>query len=324
MDADKEVILSVICPSLNEENFIENLLSFFVHSKPKNKELFIIDGGSIDKTRKIVQDWSKKYENIHLLDNPDKYVPFALNKAISKCNGEYIVRLDAHTEYADDYFEQILQTFPSSGADIVGGPTRTRSKNSFQASVAYAICTQLGVGDSKVHQLEYEGPSDSVTFGAWKKQIFETTGMFDTELIRNQDDEFHYRAKSKGFRIYQNPAIKLYYYPRSTLKGLFSQYFQYGLYKPLVLKKVNSEIKLRHLIPSGFVLYLVWLPFLFLWHWVLLIPLILYAILAIFFSFRNHLPIKSKLFCLLVYPALHISYGSGFLLGLRKILRKNG
>lgn len=319
MKDDFSIKLSVICPTLNEEGFIEALLSFFINSKPIEKELFIIDGGSTDKTKEIVDTWSKKYPNIFLLDNPNKFVPFALNKAIPKCSGKYIVRLDAHTEYADDYFEQILKTFQKTNADIVGGPTRTRARNPFQAAVAYAICTKMGIGDSKVHQVDYEGPSDSVTFGAWRPSIFETTGFFDTELMRNQDDEFHYRARSKGFAIYQNPSIKLYYYPRSSFKGLFSQYFQYGLYKPLVLKKVNSEIKLRHLIPSFFVLYLITLPIFLLFSNIFLLPLILYTLLSLFFSFNNDLAWEEKWRCLLVYPGLHMAYGGGFLLGLRKL-----
>ena len=181
--------------------------------------------------------------------------------------------------------------------------------------MAYAICTPFGVGNSQVHNVTYEGYSDSVTFGSWKKEIFTEVGMFDERLVRNQDDEFHYRAKSKGKKIYQNPAIKLWYYPRSNLKGLFKQYYQYGLFKPMVLKKVNSEIKLRHLIPSCFLLYFISLPLAAispLW----LIPLALYLLLDVFFSLRAKGGVKVKLAALLVYPALHVSYGAGFLRGL--------
>ena len=307
--------LSVICPCFNEEEYIRGLLEFFISSKPADKELLLVDGGSQDKTKSIIKSYQENHQNIHLLDNPQKIVPYALNKAIPLCKADKIVRLDAHTKYAPDYFEKVIETFENVEADIVGGPTRTACKAPFQCAVAHAICTPFGVGNSQVHNVDYEGYSDSVTFGSWKKEIFAEVGMFDERLVRNQDDEFHYRAKSKGKKIYQNPEIKLWYFPRSNLKGLFKQYFQYGLFKPMVLKKVNSEVKLRHLIPSCFLLYFLSLPLAFV-SWLWLIPLALYLLLDIVFALKAKGNLKVKLAALLVYPTLHVSYGAGFLRGL--------
>jgi hypothetical protein len=175
----------------------------------------------------------------------------------------------------------------------------------------------MGVGDSKVHDDTYEGYVDAVTFGSWRKELFADTGYFDEQLRRNQDDEFSYRARSLGKKLYLNPAIKLWYYPRSNASGLFRQYYQYGLFKPLVLKKVSSEIKLRHLIPSLFVLYWIsiWIGFFFpVWF----IPGILYVLLDGLFSMRCPGSLKAKLSCLMIYPIIHAAYGSGFILGLFK------
>ncbi len=311
---------SVVCPVYNEADHIDVLLSFVASATIKPRELFVVDGGSTDGTLEKLHSWQEKLPILRILHNPHRYVPHALNKAIPLCSGDYIVRLDAHTEYAPDYFEKILNAFEKSGADIVGGPTRTKGANSLKQAIAYAISTKLGIGDSRVHQEDYEGLTDSVTFGAWKRNIFSVVGLFDIQLRRNQDDEFHYRAKSKGMKIFQSPAICLYYHPRSSLQALFSQYFQYGLYKPMVLKKVPSEMKWRHLVPAAFVLYLLGLlPGLW-WHVVYLSPLALYFLLVLSFSLFNDLPLKSRFWCILVYPTLHIAYGLGFLLGLRKIL----
>jgi len=97
-------MITAICPTYNEANYIEKVLKFFINAIPKNKELFIIDGGSDDGTKEIVNKWAEKYSNVHLLDNPNKFVPFALNIGISKSKGDPIIRLDAHTEYEEDYF----------------------------------------------------------------------------------------------------------------------------------------------------------------------------------------------------------------------------
>lgn len=312
------MVISVICPVLNEGNHIEGLMDFFIRASPTEKEFILIDGGSHDNTVQVIEKYTAAYANIRLLYNPDKIVAYALNLAIPQCRGKYIVRLDGHSNYADDYFERIIDVFVSTGADIVGGPTRTAFNSSTQEAIAFTISHPLGIGGSSVHDESYEGYSDSVTFGAWRKEIFDEVGYFDQRLVRNQDDEFHYRAKSKGFKIYQSPSIKLYYYPRKDFKGFFKQYFQYGLYKPLVLKKVKSEIKLRHLIPAGFVVYLATILFLPIGSFKFL-PLLLYTLIIIATAFYNHKSWEVKFKLLLTFPCIHIAYGLGFVLGCLRI-----
>ena len=312
-------MVSIICPVYNESKFINKVLNFCVNALPSDKEIIFIDGGSKDDTCEIINKWSEKFPQIKLLHNSRKIVPFALNIAIQEAKGDTIIRIDAHTDYAPDYFEKILATFEKTGADIVGGPTRTSFTAPTQEAVAYAICTPFAIGNSRVHQEHFEGFTDSVTFGSWKKSIFAKTGLFDESLKRNQDDEFHYRARSLGFTIYQSPDIKLYYYPRSTLKGLFTQYFQYGLYKPLVLKKVKSGTSWRHLIPSMFVLYLFSLIFALIfkfYYWSIFLALYIFADIAMCLRSKKSISVMLRLF--LVYPVIHLGYGLGFILGLFK------
>jgi glycosyltransferase involved in cell wall biosynthesis len=310
-------MITVICPVYNEAAYIKPVLDFFIGALPVKKELILIDGNSSDATCSIIEDYMLVHNNIQLLHNADRYVPYALNKAIVAAKGEIIVRLDAHTDYDIHYFERIIETFQKTNADIVGGAMRIAAGNNTQNAIGYATTTRFGVGNSSFHFEDFEGYTESVYLGAWKKNIFEKTGLFDTNFKRNQDDEFHYRAKSMGFKVYQSPAIKLYYHPRKNLSLLFKQYFQYGLYKPLVLKKVKTATNPRHLIPSLFVIYLASLPVLLsLGFNFTLIPLAIYALVAIGFAFISKKPLKEAILIPLVYFTLHIAYGLGFLIGL--------
>ena len=315
-------MITVICPTYNESEYIEKILKFFINAEPADKELLIIDGGSNDGTKDILNEWTKKYSNIHLLENENRYVPYALNIGIKNSNGDPIIRLDAHTEYAEDYFEKIIKTFSETGADIVGGPMHAVGKTNFQIAVAKASSTVFGVGDSKIHNVEYRGESDHVYLGAWRRKLFDEIGYFDERLKRNQDDEFHYRAKSLGKMIYLNPEIKSYYYPRNSISKLISQYFQYGLFKPIVLRKIKSEIKLRHLVPSLFSIYILSL-FLAFFSKFYFLPLFVYIFIDIYFSIRVKLNIKIVINSLLIYPILHLSYGFGFLAGIFRAAVRN-
>jgi glycosyltransferase involved in cell wall biosynthesis len=311
-------VISIICPVYNEEHYLDKVLRFVTTASPSDKEIIFIDGMSKDRTVEILKSWQTSHPEIRIISNPQRTVPFALNLAIPACTGKYIVRLDAHTDYADDYFEQILKTFATTDADIVGGPTRTASKTPFQEAVAYIFNTPLGMGDGSVHDINFEGYTDSVTFGSWKRSIFDKTGLFDVKQKRNQDDEFHYRARSLGFKIFQSPDIKLFYYPRNTVSGLFKQYYQYGLYKPMVLNKIKSGTRLRHLIPSFFVLYLI--ACLFIPDWLSKVPLLIYLSLCAFFAIKSAKSIQLMFLIFIAYPTVHIGYGLGFLFGLRKLL----
>ena len=308
----------MICPVYNEEQHIEKVLQFVTSSTPLEKEIIFIDGDSGDQTASILKKWQKTNPEIKILNNSRRTVPYALNLAIPICTGDYIVRLDAHSDYAPDYFEKIIDTFEKSGADIVGGPMRTTFVTPFQEAVAYIFNTPLGMGDSSFHNPDYEGYTDSVTFGSWKKEIFQTTGLFDTHQKRNQDDEFHYRAKSLGFKIYQSPDIKLFYYPRDSIIGLFKQYYEYGLYKPMVLKKIKSGIRPRHLIPGLFVIYLIMC--LLVDGWVIRIPLFSYLSLCIYYTIKSaKRPVVMLMICI-SYMTVHIAYGLGFIVGLSKLI----
>lgn len=316
-------MITVVCPVFNEELFISGILEMFISWNNPDKELLIIDGGSTDRTRSIVEDAMKNDPSIRLLDNPDRYVPFALNRAIRVSSGDPVIRLDAHTEYAGDYFEAVLKTFEKSGADIVGGPMRVKWETAFQHAVAIATTVSFGIGDSSFHFEDHEGYVDSVYLGAWRRGIFAEIGYFDEQLYRNQDDEFHYRANAYGKKIYLDPAIRSWYTPRSNFLSLFRQYYQYGLFKPLVLRKVKSGFRIRHLIPSGFVLYCLSLVLLYSYP-LFLVPATLYILILLYFVMKNFSRpgVAWRLF--LVFPVLHISYGAGFLAGLFRMIRKGG
>lgn len=313
--------ISIVIPCRNESAFIADVLNSILQQDYKidKMEVWVVDGDSEDHTVAIVKSYADKYAWIHLLNNPAKIVPNALNIAIKKANGTFIIRLDAHTKYAHDYISKIVETFQQTNADIVGGPMRAIGKTDFQKAVAYATSTRLGVGNSQFHDEHFEGYVDSVYLGAWHRNIFAEVGYFDEQMMRNQDDEFHYRAKSFGKKIYLNPKIKSEYFPRDSIRKLFKQYFQYGLYKPLVLSKVKSAVKLRHLIPTLFFLYLITIPVgYYLIGWLTIIPLLVYFALAVAFAIKNKGSVIEKGSCLLIYPVLHISYGFGFIAGLFK------
>ncbi len=315
-------VISVICPVLNEIGFIDRLLKYLVSSKPFDKECIFADGGSTDGTRQVIEKYVNLYpEVIKLINNPHKYVPHGLNLAVKSSKGRYIVRIDAHSVYDTDYFEQILKTFEDTDADIVGGPRRPAGNTNMQRAIAKALASGFGSSNGKFRKNNLKEYEDYGCFGAWKHEIFESIGYFDEELIRNEDEDFHYRAKNLGLKIYLNPDIRLWYYPRSHIKSLFNQYYGYGYFKPVVGLKSKSEIKIQHIIPPFFTTYLILLP-IALVYWKFVIPLIAYFLLVLFFSVKITSNLKEFFALPFIFPAIHLGYGFGYMTGLPRAIKR--
>ncbi|MDE7357438.1 MAG: glycosyltransferase, partial [Bacteroidales bacterium] len=98
--------LSVICPILNEERYIVSCIeSILKQDYPKqDMEVLFVDGMSVDATRRIILEYSTRYPFFRLLDNPLRTAPCAMNIGIKEAKGEIVLRIDAHTSYAENYF----------------------------------------------------------------------------------------------------------------------------------------------------------------------------------------------------------------------------
>ena len=184
-----------------------------------------------------------------LLDNPDRFVPYALNLAVEEAPSPVIVRVDSHAVIAPDYVDAAVATLFRTGADVVGGPMRPTAETPVGRAVAWALTSRWGVGGSRFHLEGAAGETDSVYMGVFPRATFERFGRFDERFSRNQDDEFTYRVREQGGRVVLDPAMRSTYTPRDDFGALYRQFRGYGRFKPLVLRTHPSGLRLRHLAP---------------------------------------------------------------------------
>src|SRR5579864_6640867 len=248
--------ISVIVPCRNERFHIREFLDSVLaqHLEPGWKmELLVADGMSDDGTREELGHFIAATPNARLIDNPGRIVSTGLNAAIMEAQGEIVVRMDAHTTYARDYILECVRALEESGADNVGGPWVAEGRGRVGKAIAAAFRSSFCTGGGRAHDPNYEGEVDTVYLGCWKRSLFETAGLFDPDLVRNQDDEFNFRLRRMGARIWQSPRIKSLYTPRNSLIALFRQYMQYGFWKVAVIRKHRALAAWRHAAPPLFV-----------------------------------------------------------------------
>ncbi len=260
MSAAGAAQVSVIVPCRNERDHIEAFCrSVAAQRIPPGWELEVLvaDGLSDDGTRERLGAWCAQDPRFRMIDNPGRIVSCGLNRCIEQARGQFIVRLDVHTVYADDYIAQCLATWQATGADNVGGPWRAGAvqgpEGVVQRAVAAAFQSRWVAGGALSRDLAYDGPVDTVYLGAWPRQTFERFGGFDEQLVRNQDDEHNLRLHRGGARVWQSASICSTYFPRASVGDVFRQYRQYGYWKPFVMRKHGQAASLRHLVPGLFV-----------------------------------------------------------------------
>lgn len=320
-------------PIRNEGDFIARSLgAVLAQDYPHDRlEVLIADGMSTDDTRSVIYQLAQTTTiPIRIVDNRGKIVPTGFNTALQQAQGEIIVRVDGHTIIAHDYVSRCVELLQRSSADNVGGKMHASGTNKFGEAVAVATSTPFGVGGARFHYSDKEEYVDTVYMGAWRRELFERIGFFDEELIRNQDDEFNYRLRSSGGQILLSPAINSEYFNRSSLPGLWRQYYQYGLYKVRVMQKHPRQMRPRQFAPALLISALLGVGILSvlnrqmrrLWYLAIATYGAANLLASLLTARRNgwqhlrYLPI--------VYAVLHFSYGLGFWRGLVKFRSRWG
>lgn len=326
-------LVSVIIPTRNEASLIERCLHsvFSADPVPGGLEVLVVDGMSMDGTRQILTSWCQRHPNLRVLENPRGIVPAAMNIGIRAARGEWIIRLDAHSEYPANYFTLCLETSRRTGADNIGGAVITLVQNkTWQGTIVQALTThRFGVGNSAFRTGAREGWADTVPFGCYRRDVFARAGLYDERLVRNQDYELNRRLLNFGGRIWLNPAIQANYYNQSSLRGLFRQSFITGQWNPWMWFVAPYSFAWRHAVPMVFVAALLCTFLMFfivpLWASVAFQAILAgYFLLAVAASLQQSFRYE-KWLCLplpILFFGYHLAYGLGSLWGLSLLFAK--
>jgi glycosyltransferase involved in cell wall biosynthesis len=325
--------VTVVLPIRNEAGFIERSLGcLLAQGYPADRmEILVMDGMSDDGTRAIVERILARSRgpSVRVFENPGRIVPVAMNLALDEARGDVIVRVDGHTEVASDYVRACVESLEANAAHCVGGLMVARGRTPFGEAAALATSHPLGVGGSRFHYASRVLETDSVYLGAWPRDVFRWAGEFDEEMACNEDDEFSYRLRARGGRIVLDPRIRSVYYNRSTVQGLWRQYFRYGLWKVRVAQKVPRQMRPRHFIPFVFVAALVGGGVLALfsapvcWMWLAMVGGYAAATLGVGLALARRAGGRVWWRVPGVFFLLHAAYGTGFALGLVRFARSS-
>ena len=331
---NKELKVSVIIPCRNEENFIGKVLENLLDQEyPRTgMEIIVVDGESDDNTTEVIQDYVQRYDHIRYVNNPDKVVPHAMNIGIRHARGNVIMRVDAHSEYPKNYVSRLTKELDRLNADNVGGiwDTQPGANTLIAEAIAAASSSPFGIGNAEYRFKQTEAKKvNTVPYGCYRRSVFERIGMYDQDLIRNQDDELNARLINAGGSICLIPDVKIKYFARPTLYKMMKMFYQYGFFKPLVNKKLGKPATARQFFPPVFVAFLFFTPIALLTAWgpiYTIIGLGPYMFGNFVFSLITATKYRTMIFVVLpmVFFCIHVSYGIGYWSGLVRFLLIGG
>lgn len=247
----------VVIPALNEAGHIEvvlnSVLPFLKRQKQRQiaSRVVVADGGSSDGTRDIAKRVITENPefDIRLIPNPGKIQSVGVNLAgFEHGDGmDWLVRLDAHAAYPDDYIDTLLEEAHRTNADSVVVAMRAVGTGTMQKVIAMTQNSRLGNGGSAHRTGEGGRFVDHGHHALMRLNAFKSVRGYDESFSHNEDAELDLRLSQAGYRIWLTSLTRNDYFPRRTIAALAKQYFNFGKGRARTTLKHSIRPRLRQM-----------------------------------------------------------------------------
>lgn len=320
--------ISIVIPTLNEEKHIEMCLnSLFCQTYYSNIiEIFIVDGGSIDRTLEIAKKIRANHSNITIINNSKKIQAAAFNIGIDNFNGDLLIRLDAHCTYDPDYIRYCVQNHSSYGYGNVGGRLSIEpgADTNMAKIIALVSASTFCHGFATFRVGKKFTVTDTVPFGSFTKKVLKDVCKMNEALPRGEDIEYNTRIRKLGYKILFDPRIVSHYYGPADLKSFQRKFFSTGFSIGILLRVSKNSVSFRHIIPLVYLLMLAagisFSIFYSFFEYALLLLVTIYFLMVIISAAKRFSKYKIRFIpiCTYVIFLVHLNYGIGTLLGFIK------
>lgn len=243
-------LVSVVVPMFDEKGAIEECLDgFAAQTYPLDRlEVLVVDGGSTDGSRQIVDDRAAACPWLRVVDNPARRIPVACNLGIGAARGDIVCFFSSHGVPTPTYVERTVAVLGETGADGVGGTYVHEGQDPVSRAIGLAMSSPYGMASP--HRFATSRREvDTASHPAYRIGSVRAIGGFDERLERNEDYDLNWRLRRAGGRIVFDPTIRSTYRPRRSLGALTRQFWWYGWWKARVLSKDRGALRLRHVVP---------------------------------------------------------------------------
>lgn len=255
------MFFSIIIPVFNRPEEIGELLASISTQSFRDFEVLVIDDGSSQTSKDVCASFSRKLP-IRYFFQPNTGQGFARNFGMSQAKGDFFVILDSDVLLPESYLEVLFHAIQTRDLDAFGGPDAAdKDFSDLQKAMDYAMTsfwTTGGIRGKLKNPASYQARGFNMGVS---RAVFETIGGF-VDPNRGEDIEWSIRIKKAGFKLELVEEAFVFHKRKSTLGSFARQGFSFGQNRVNVSRYHPEAIKIVHLLPSGFLLFLISLPFL--------------------------------------------------------------
>ncbi|GGL71838.1 glycosyltransferase [Wenxinia marina] len=245
----------VVVPTYNEVDHISGVIDEILPQIRRlgsgKGRLVIADGGSTDGTQAVVESRASAATEteVHLIHNSERLQGAGVNLAVARFGEgmKWLLRMDAHAGYPDDYLEKLLEDAEDTGADCVVVAMTAVGETALHRVIAVTQNSPIGNGGSAHRKAGKGAFVDHGHHALMRLEIFRSVGGYDKTFSHNEDAELDLRIGQAGHRIWLSGRTGLNYVPRRTLSALGRQYFNFGRGRARTLAKHRVRPRLRQL-----------------------------------------------------------------------------
>ncbi|MGQ7318909.1 glycosyltransferase family 2 protein [Streptococcus suis] len=236
--------VSIIIPAYNVEKYIVKCISSILEQTYTNIEVIVVNDGSTDKTRQLIDDIAQTDKRVNVLHKKNGGVSAARNSGIEISTGDYLVFVDGDDYIAPDYVEYMLSLIKNTGSEFCLSKSCFTKSGEKQAESEYI--KKLTPEEATALLL-----SPNVIVGCWNKifkrsLIVDNNIWFSTTLFYGEGLTFittvSQRSESVGIGN-----RKVYYYRRNNEASATTKFDINKLYNG---EKALNNIKRHFIIDS--------------------------------------------------------------------------
>ena len=329
-----DFIVSICVVAYNEQECLPALFNdILAQTYPKSQtEIVLVDSCSADNTKQLYNNFKSQhkdeYHNIVIADNPKRRQAPGWNVAITSSTGDIIFRIDAHAQIPPEFVENNVK-YHKDGEMVTGGarPNIIDGDTPYKRTLLMAESSMFGSSIADFRRNSEKRYVKSLFHGAYRREVFEKSGLFNEALGRTEDNEMSMRIRDNGYKICLCPDIISYQQTRSSLKKMLKQKYGNGYWVGRTLAIAPRCISIYHFVP--FVFFIGCIIALLLGLLSPILPALyfgLYALAAVLMTVSAIIAEEKRHIINVILPVLffllHISYGFGTFLGLFSLIIK--
>jgi cellulose synthase/poly-beta-1,6-N-acetylglucosamine synthase-like glycosyltransferase len=248
--------VDVLVSTYNEQAYVGRCLEALAgQDYPAGRvTIWVLDGGSTDDTVPLLREWERREPRVRVhADGRRRNLPESLNLLIERSDGDLVAKVDAHGYPETDFLSSAVEALRDGGPSVacVGGRPLQEGETRFGRALALARGSRIGVGGSEYAGRSDRRPVDTVQCGIYRRGPLEAVGAFDPDLAYGEDEELNWRLRRAGYGILLDTSIRFHYLARSTWRGAFRQYRNYGRARARVVAKHPDFLRAHHLAPAA-------------------------------------------------------------------------